>query len=66
MQQLSVYQYVLDRLRETKGTWPKVAEGSGVPYRTLEKIARRERKSPGVLHIERLARYFTERTAASP
>jgi hypothetical protein len=37
-----------------------VAEGSGVPKRTVEKIARRETQNPGVRHVERLAAFFRE------
>lgn len=50
----------MDRLEKAKGGWPTVAEGSGVSLRTLEKIARREIKDPGVSHIEKLAGYFRE------
>lgn len=59
----SIYAYVMERLQAAKGNWPKVAEESGVPLRTLEKIARREIQDPGVSHVEKLAAYF--RTAAS-
>jgi hypothetical protein len=55
----SMHEFVLEQLQRTKGHWPKVAEGSGVPARTLEKIARREIPNPGISHIERLARYFS-------
>lgn len=54
----SMYEFVMDRLEETKGHWPTVAEGSGVSVRTVEKIARGEIKDPGVSHIEKLAGYF--------
>lgn len=54
----SLHQFVLDRLEASKGKWPSVAEESGVPLRTLEKIARKEIENPGILHVERLARYF--------
>ncbi len=53
-----IYDYVLDRLSASRGTWPDVAEGSGVSRRTIEKIARREIADPGVSHIQRLADYF--------
>jgi len=58
----SIYEFVLDRLENAKGGWPTVAEESGVPLRTLEKIARKEIKDPGVSHIEKLAGYFRERS----
>lgn len=60
----SIYQYVLEQLQACKGQWPTVAEGSGIPLRSLEKIARREFKDPGVSKIETLARYFRDRDAA--
>lgn len=54
----SIYQYVLNQLSQAKGTLPAVAEATGIPYRTLEKIARQETKDPGVSSIEKLATYF--------
>lgn len=53
------------RLEETKGKWPQVAANSGVSKRTLEKIARREIKDPGVSHVQALADYF-KNTEAKP
>ncbi len=53
-----MYDYVLRQLEATKGTWTKVAEGSGVSKRTIEKIARSEIQDPGVSHIQKLADYF--------
>ena len=60
----SIFEYVLGKLQSTKGKWSEVADGSGVSYRTLEKIARGETKDPGVLNIEKLAKYFREQEAA--
>ncbi len=54
----SIYEFVMERLQQTKGKWPMVAAGSGVSLRTLDKIARGEIKDPGVSHIEKLAGYF--------
>lgn len=54
----SMYELVLERLQEQKGSWPAIADGSGVSLRTIEKIARREIKDPGVSHIEKLASFF--------
>lgn len=56
----SIYEYVLTQLEASKGQWAAVAEGSGVSKRTLEKIARREVRNPGVSYVEKLARYFRE------
>lgn len=54
----SMYAFVMDQLQQSKGRWPEVAKGAGVPKRTLEKIARREIVDPGISHIEALAQYF--------
>lgn len=53
-----IFEYVLTGLERTKGRWPAVAEASGVPYKTLTKIAQREIADPGVSHIQKLADYF--------
>jgi transcriptional regulator with XRE-family HTH domain len=58
-----IFDYVLERLEASKGRWSAVAEGSGVPKRTLEKIARREIADPGVSHIQKLADWFREQAA---
>lgn len=54
----NMHDYVLAQLQATKGTWPQVAAASGVPKRTIEKIARREIDDPGVSHIQKLSDYF--------
>lgn len=54
----SMYEFVLSQLQATKGNWPTVARESGVSFRTVEKIARRQIKDPGVSHIQKLADYF--------
>lgn len=53
-----IFEYVLAGLERTKGRWPAVAEASGVPYKTLTKIAQREIIDPGVSHVQKLADYF--------
>lgn len=62
----SMHEFVIRELQATKGEWPVVAEESGVPLRTLEKIARREVKDPGVSRIEILAGYFRARQQRQP
>jgi hypothetical protein len=57
--------FVIKRLEASKGKLPEIAEGSGVPYRTLEKIARRDIKNPGIGHIDRLFRYFRDQEASA-
>lgn len=49
----------MNELASWRGRWPSVAAGSGVSLRTIEKIARREIKDPGVSHIEKLAAFFS-------
>lgn len=56
----SMHEYVVDQLQKHKGRWTEVAEGTGMSKRTIEKIARRETKDPGVSLVEQLARYFKE------
>lgn len=60
----SLHEYVLSQLQQAKGKWPRIAEETGVSNRTIQKIASREIKDPGVSHIEKLARYFREQRAA--
>jgi len=53
-----IHDYVVQQLNLKKGHWTEVARESGIPKRTLEKIARLEISNPGVRHIQRLADYF--------
>lgn len=59
----SIYAFVLEELESAKGYWTQVAKATRMSKRTIEKIARREVKDPGVSHIEKLAAYF--RSSAS-
>jgi hypothetical protein len=54
----SLFEYVLVHLAASKGRWRSVSEGSGVPYRTLQKIARGEHKDPGIINMDKLGHYF--------
>ena len=54
----SLHDFVVERLLEARGNWPRVSKYSRVPKRTLEKIAHRQIRNPGISHIERLAAYF--------
>lgn len=54
----SIYEYVLQQLEQAKGTWAEIAEATGVPLRSIEKIARKEWTNPGVRHIDSLAAHF--------
>ncbi len=54
---------VVSQLQALKGQWPRVAEESGVPLRTLQKIATGETQDPGIRHVQRLLDYFRSNTA---
>lgn len=56
----SIHDYILDHLQSAKGHWPSIASASGVPLRTLQKIARREIPNPGIKHVEAIADYFAK------
>lgn len=56
----SIYEYVLQELEISKGAWAGIATATGVPLRSIEKIARKEWENPGVKHIDTLAAYFRE------
>ena len=64
MRSQPIHDYVIDQLNMRKGRWSDIARESGVPKRTMEKIARKEIENPGVSHIQRLADYF-EKVGAS-
>lgn len=53
-----MHRSVVASLQSARGGWRRIAEASGVPLRTIEKIARSEIENPGVGHIERLHAYF--------
>lgn len=54
------------QLAAAKGTWPLIAEATGVSNRTIQKIASGEIADPGVSHIEKLAGYFREQSKSQP
>lgn len=53
-----MYEYVMVQLAAWRGRWSEVAEGSGVPLRTLEKIARKESPNPRYNTIQSLYDWF--------
>lgn len=59
----SIYEFVLGELELSKGSWSEVATTTGIPLRSIEKIARKEWKNPGVNHIDTLAAYFRSRAS---
>lgn len=56
----SILGYVMDRLDAAKGQWPQIADDSGVPYRTVQKIGSGKTRSPRIDSVEKLAKYFRE------
>jgi hypothetical protein len=56
----SIYEYVLQQLELAKGAWADIATATGVPLRSIEKIARKEWENPGVKHIDTLAAHFRD------
>lgn len=58
MNQEPMLDYVIRRLNETKGKHKVIANESGVPYKTLNKIVQRVTKNPGIDHIQCLHDYF--------
>ncbi|MFM0646887.1 hypothetical protein PQR14_21395 [Paraburkholderia bryophila] len=68
MPQEKMLDTVLRKLKETRGRWPEVSDGSGVPYQTLTKIASRVHPDPRVSTVQTLFDYFLGRAqkASSP
>lgn len=62
---MTLHEYVVARLIETRGRWPRIAAETGVSLRTLEKIARREIADPGVSHVQKLLDYFERPRSAA-
>lgn len=58
----SLHAFVIAQLHEAKGTWPVIAEATGVSIRTIQKIASGDIADPGVSHIEKLAGHFREQS----
>lgn len=58
-----LFDYVKRNLESTKGRWPDVAEGSGVPISTLRKIAQGQIVDPSVGKIQALHDYFKRRAS---
>ena len=60
-----IYAYVQRCLESTKGRWPIVSVGSGVPISTIRKIARGHIPDPGISKVQALADYFSSNTKRS-
>lgn len=50
--------YVTRKLRETRGRWTDVAEGSGVPVSTIRKLGQGQIKNPRSDTVRPLVLYF--------
>jgi len=61
-----IFDFVKRNLVLTKGRWPDVSEGSGVPISTLRKIAQGQIPDPGVNKVQALADYFSLQRAEKP
>jgi hypothetical protein len=57
----SLLDNVVARLHECRGRWAYVADKTKVPYHTIQKIAQRTTKNPGVLTVLRLNDYLGSR-----
>lgn len=57
--------YVRARLMAARGRQPAIARATGIPYKTLRKIASGEVTDPGVSKIQRLHDYFCSTEAAA-
>lgn len=55
-----LYEFVMARLQGRQRSTPlkDIAEGAGIPYETLKKIAYGTTSNPGVQHVQKLADYF--------
>jgi hypothetical protein len=56
---MSIHDQVVEGLQRWKGRWEEVSQATGVPLRTLEKVARREYKSHRLSTMEPLHIFLT-------
>ena len=57
---VSIHEYVVQKLEAWHGRWGEVSQASGVPLRTIEKVARRTYKSHRMSTIDPLYSFFRE------
>ncbi len=60
-----LYEFVMEKFADSSETYQEISDGSGVPRRTVEKIARKEIENPGVSTCQKLADYFRKHKAAA-
>lgn len=58
---INLHSHVLAKLATREVPWTQVARDTGIPYETLKKIASGRTPNPGVLHVQKLADYFSGR-----
>lgn len=61
-----ILDYVRARLNESKGRWNSIAKEVGLPMSTVQSIAHGETRNPGILTVEKLAKYFREHSEGLP
>lgn len=55
-----MYKYVMAELRDKRGKWKDVCDGSGVPYGTISKISSGALKNPAFQTVAKLEKYFKD------
>jgi transcriptional regulator with XRE-family HTH domain len=58
MESESILDFVRQSLNACRGTWPEVADVTGVSVHAIRKIAQGQHDSPRLDKLEKLARYF--------
>lgn len=53
-----IIDFLVRRLNEHKGVWPKISEETGVEYDTIAKIAQRRRPNPRLSNVQPLLTWF--------
>lgn len=54
----SILDFVRQSLRACRGTWPEVADVTGISVHAIRKIAQGQHDNPRLEKLEKLARYF--------
>ena len=52
--------FVKAYLKDNRGSWPYISEGSGVAYRTVQNLARGRTSDPGIETVERIYQFMLE------
>jgi predicted transcriptional regulator len=61
----SILGFVMGKLEAQKGRWPEIAQASGVPYRTVQKIGSGKSRLPRIDNVEKLAKHFRDADQAA-